>query len=409
MAALSFYNGYKGGWVVIHKDHYGNLYPPEGGIYRPMNIDFRLQRNDAHDITYDLAKAEPTMQWGFVGPYRTEWELWRDDFLVASGWHTQVITKKGEEAVHIAGKGYLNYLQVRHYPFNPQDTNAFVGGDIHLSTFQGVSPAYHRTDDVAIVIAEVLQKILDRPNSMNIRIGNPVDGLGITGETHTLEIPLGDTTFVYDYISQLSQLHPGFDFACDIHQAEGGGAPPEFYIMSPYRFGDFGTEKPQPGDCMFIFDDKNHPFDVTDIEFDNSGPAMTHILAMGQGVAGDLGIALSYDQSESIFYRLDGTMNSSLVLTKKHIESLAQSQLSHDLHPQHLIPVQLRPDEIENFWQLCQPGELIWCDFDFGAQHIANAMIINQIHGTINNQGDETIELAVEDIYQLGRPGTVRG
>jgi hypothetical protein len=36
-------------------------------------------------------------------------------------------------------------------------------------------------------------------------------------------------------------------------------------------------------------------------------------------------------------------------------------------------------------------------------------MVINQVHGTVNNQGDVSVELAVEDIHVYGKPGIVRG
>jgi hypothetical protein len=393
MAYFSFYDGSRGGWIIVHKEHDGTI----RDILRPMNLEFRLQRNDAHDITYDISKAEPSMRWSFVGPYRTEWELWLDDKMITSGWHTQIITKKGEEVIHVAGKGYLNYLQVRHYPFNPDAPNQFIGGT--AANNQGV--AYQKLDDVANIISEVLEIVLARPNSMNIHVG----ALNPLGQVHGLRIELGDTTFVYNHILPLSELHPGFDFWCDIPPATS--SVPEFNIGTPFVYDPRAvTDKTY---CIHTFDGYRTPTDVVDVEFDNSGPAMTHILALGQGTSSRLGVALSYDQSEQIFYRIDGTLDESEVMTKKHLTALAQAQLSHDLWPQHLLPLVVKPDEIPGFWEKFIPGEAIWLKENFESNNVDNACVINQIHGIVTDQGDCTVELAIEDIHKYGNPGTVRG
>jgi hypothetical protein len=366
--------------------------------FRPMNLTFELVNNDVSKVNYDISLAEPTMRWGFIGPKRTLGELWIGDFRLVAGPHSRLNTKRGEEVAHCEFSSWEWYLQNRHYPFDGRDGHIsdYIGGN--ATTQQGFS--YINLADPATIINDLIDKINSRPNAIQIFF-SPED----TGLQYGIQIPLGDTTSIFDYIQQMSEGETGgFDWFVDQDR--------RLFIFSPNIFLD--TARTDPTACGWIFDHFHHPEDLIESEFDNAGPLGTHIMGTGQGTGSSMVRSFGYDFEQGIFGRWDMTVEFSDIITESDLINLTQERFSAGLYPQHNIPVICKPDEMVfegfgNFWNTIYPGQAVWLRQDFEAQNIDGAYRINTMRGSVDNNGDLVVALDTEQINPQGRPGTPQG
>lgn len=379
---------------VRHKNFAGDTIDE----FRPMNPDFNLRINDADDISYDISLAEPTMRWGFVGPKRTTYELWIGATLVTAGHHSSVNTKRGEEVVHVFGKGWLWYFQNRHYPFDGLDATAFLGG----SASSGGGLAYQAKKDPARIIDDIAGTILARPNSYPINlITNTV------GVTIPFRIELADTTSLFDHIVELSngatEQNASFDFLCDPYM--------NFGMYVPHRYSAAVRNDPPsgPAACVHTFSHFVHPEELTDSEFENDGPLGTHIMGIGAGTSSQLVRSLGYAFEQGIFGRWDMTSEWSDVMTDTRLLQLTQAAFSAGLYPQHNIPLTVKASSIPGFWDIFVPGEAIWIRQDYEAQNIDGAYRMLNIHGSADENGEILVDFELDQVNPLGNPGVRQG
>src|SRR5262249_55495491 len=126
-------------WTVKHRDHKGRFLDS----FKPENLHFQLNLNQPDTIDYELSLQDAYE--GFVGPYRTDWELWRDDRYISGGLHTGVAGGVGDEHVKIAGKSWLHYLERRQWPFSlsPNLAQQWPTGIIYVAANKRVSQIVH--------------------------------------------------------------------------------------------------------------------------------------------------------------------------------------------------------------------------------------------------------------------------
>src|SRR5215831_13112505 len=235
--------------------------------YRPPNPTFELRLNDVNTFNYDISLAEPTLQWGNIGPKRTGFEFWIGDFKLGSGIHSRLSTKIDEEVAHVEGKSWEWYLQNRHYPFDGRDGHVsdYLGGN--ATDKQGFE--YINLADPATIINDLINKINAMPHAIQIYYSPESTGIQ-TG----IQVSLGDTTSIFDFIQTMSeQQDGGFDWAIDTER--------RLFLYAPHIYLE-GADT-DPTQCGYVFDHFQHPQELFESEFDNAGPLGTHILASGAG------------------------------------------------------------------------------------------------------------------------------
>jgi hypothetical protein len=380
-------------WTVVHK-----LWADDSTLdeIKPMDLDFQWSIGSIGPSTIDYAVslAEPNMKWGYIGPYRTYWELWNHDIdhAIDAGPHVGYRSVKGSNRLQVMGKSWLHELELRGYPFNPANPNEFLGGT--AANDQGI--AYQSLKDIAFVIDDVFNLTFSRPNSRLPYGFYTAQPMGIV---QGIQIPLGDTETMYDKVSAWSQISPGFEFEI-VHDK----------AMYTYLFSKFPEQcRTDPNSCLHIFDKWIVPTDLVDAEFENDGPEMTHILAQGAGTATRVGRALSYDKSEQIFGRIDGFVDASDVIDQSHINDLAQHRLSKGLYPRHGLPMDARTDNIPDFWTRFEPGLAVWVRQDFENANVNSAWCMNTINLKLDREGEEKVSLIMEEVNEEGRPGVTNG
>jgi hypothetical protein len=369
-------------WTVRTKNHGGSTLAE----VRPMGLEFdwNIGSVGPSSIGFNLSLADPSVGWNFAIPYATEWELWNHDYgepLIA-GLMTGRKTRKGSNLLELAGKCYLHYLELRHYPFNPLLPNAFLGGT--AVDDQGI--AYQANKDVALVIGDVLTKVNARANSLEIFY----DAFEM-GIVNGYRIELGDTESIYDKLSTWSQATPGFEFEVDWQKRLFTYADQKFLVSSI----------DDPGQAVWIFDKWQVPTDVTDVELEDEGPEFTHLLASGAGTATQTMVAMSHVAAEQDYYRLDGTEDYGDVINQKQLDDIANHRLAKGYKPQHNLPFTIRTDNIPDFWKWFEPGLSIWIREDFEVAGINSPWVMNTISCRVDEEGEEVVNFELEEIFDL--------
>lgn len=378
---------------VRHRDWDGTIRDE----FRPLNPVWELKNNEPHTISYDISLAEPTMRWGFIGPKRTTWELWVGDIFVTAGIHSYLGTKRGEEVCHVQGLGWLWYLQNRHYPFNGLNPNQFL----HLEGVTSSQPgyAYIADKDPALIITDLLDITLARPNSLDFTYS--LDPVGVH---HVFTVELADTTSLFDMINNFAEAEPGgFDFYATRDR--------EFRMAAPSVYRENGIDFPtDPANTLWVFDHNIHPELLTESEFENNGPEGTHIMGMATGTASQMVRSYGADgTNQQIFKRWDMTVEFPDVTTERQLVNRTQAHFSRGLYPQHNLPITVKADEIDQFWIIFTPGDVIWLRQNYEAQNIDGAYIMDTIRGHANSQGEVIAEIEVEQANPTGAPGTEQG
>lgn len=383
--------------IIRHFEHDGTL----RDTFRPENPHWIMRLDEPSDIDYEVSLAMPSMRHGFVGPYRTDWQLEVDGNIVEAGLHTPYERSGESEAKKIAGKSWLHYLERRHYPFDPQAPNTFRHGlPTTTATYPQTGVAFSAyQQDAANIISDLLDITLARPNSLDIFFAAIT-----TGNVHNFRIDLGDTESIYDKIKGLSDEEPQFNFRITPDTRQ-------FFIYSEHIYLD-GAET-DPTQNLWVFDDRDPDNGVLDINFINDGPRYTHLIGYGAGTASRLGVALGYPHNQAIYRRLDGTEDYGNVVNRTQLTNRAQRDLSFGLYPQHELTLTINPDaprfEGEDFWKWTFPGESIWIRWDLESAFINHGYVIVEMDCTIDNEGNPTVQFGLNEINPLGRPGVRQG
>lgn len=381
------------GWYIKHFDESDTLTDE----FKALNCSFTFRDRESGDIQYDVSLSYERMRWAFAGPKRTTFELWNDDYPdrpIFNGIHSNVNTKRGEEVLHVSGKTWIWYWQNRHYPFNPQDANAFLGGT--AANDQGL--AYQRFGDPLDIISDLWDIIKVRPHGNEFGITFPA--IVPVGLDIGFRVELGDQRSLFDMVNDMSQIDPGFTFYDNVAK--------EVIIVSPDLYNNDASTNPLSS--IYIFDRNQSPSKLIDIEFENNGPLGTHILGFGAGTGKRFGRAYGYEQSQAQFGRWDMITEFPDTISEPKLVGLTQRAFSKGLYPQRGLSITVNADEIPGFWTLFNhAGWSVWIVDDYESNHSRNAYRIDELTGHISNTGDATAEMTLSEINTLGRPGTVQG
>jgi hypothetical protein len=390
-------------WTVVHLDHGGGHLDE----FKPLNLEFSLMIDEADDVSYDLPLAHPQMRWFLMGPKRTDFLLKRDGQVIIAGIHSYAGSRRGSELANIQGKSWLWYLQNRHYPFDRLDPNKYLGGNLlpyRNNKRRKAHMGYQNYDYPGKIITDLLDITLARPNSLDLHYGLPN-----AGPKTYFAIQLADTESIYDKIQQLSEVgrsgegeEGGFNF--DVNPDK------EFKIWVPSRYPQ--AARTNPGACIWKFDDIGPQTEMLDVEFQNNGPQMTHILTEGSGTAKKDPWYRTFgasDDTQVIFRRWDGTAQWSDLQDEKQFHSMSQMHYSAAMYPAITLPLKVKPEGIPGFWGLFKPGLAVWVNLDFEIRRVQQGFKINAIHGSVDNEGNEEVTLDLEQIMPLGNVGVNQG
>lgn len=382
-------------WHVKHKEHDGTLIAD----IRPENLDFTLNREPPHTIQYEMSLSRPEIYHDFIGPYRTDFELWYGDTLIMAGPHTSLNVSLGDDHCTIYGKDWFHYLERRQYPFDPRPNPPFDPS--HVNDFVIGSPAQGiayeaAATDVATIIKNLLDIILARPHSMNITYPTLSTALGIPTN---YSLALADTTYMADIIRSLSAIDPGF-----VYEILPLGK--ELRLYSPYKY-DIGVVS-DPSLANYTFDSSNEDA-IEELEFTNNGPGATHLFGRGNGIGQvNYGSALGADANQTIYRRLDADVDLSEMRNRDEAIAATARNFKQIIDPQHEVTFKVNPDLITDFWTLIQPGYAIWFNIDLIAHQLDSAQEIMNMHCTVSTEGDALVDFGLQQVYS-GTIGVAEG
>lgn len=376
-------------WHVIHKTHGGS----NVAQFAPQNLSFTLNKgeNGPHDVSYEASRGQDAVFPGFVGPYVTDFELWRDEQKLITGMHTALNVESGQESVAITGKSFLHYLERRIWPFDSSDVNLWRLG-LHLSAASNNVPptgySYYETlVEVKDVLKDMLDVILMDDNCLDFTYNIP--GIGHTLETFSIGLP--DNESILSKIKTLSQEDPGeFDFWMDANKV---------FRVRPGRQYDLAVVN-DPQLAEHIFDASFPESGFMSVSFTNTGPDATWLLGQGEAVLP--ASTRQYVPASEQFRRLDNSVSFGYVPSTTRVSRLTRKALLFGLNPVHEITLVVAPEKVRDFWTRFVPGKAIWIRADMEGWIVDSAQEIVSIQCNVDLNGNEEVTFALNQIYDVG-------
>jgi hypothetical protein len=399
-------------WTIIHRDHAGN----SKGQTRPENLTFELNLNEPHTINYEVSFSDsitlPDVDGDFVGPYRTDFELYYGSVLIMAGLHTEHACNTDDEFAQVSGKDWSHYLEKRFWPFDPLNPTKYKLG-------RGAPPGYDPLnypsgDDVyaafqydsGLVIKDLLDMTLGRMSVSSslaqYSLNYTYPTLSAIGHLVNFQISANDTEPILSKIQQLSEEANGtFDWRVLPTK--------EIRLYVPHIYDAGAVDDPNA--CLWILDANDPPEKngLMSIQFRNSGPAYTHLIGVSSNP--QRGYSLGYTPGHKVFRRLDGQESFGDIPSKTRLYNLSQHALSHDLNPAHDVRITVMPDLFYipesniGFWDIFRPGEAIWVRADLKSHKLDSAQRITKMTCNVDTEGNSTVEFALEQLYDPGLPG----
>lgn len=382
-------------WHVKHKEHDGTLIAD----IRPENLQFNLNRTPPHTIQYEMALSRPEVSHDFIGPYRTDFELWYGTNPIMGGPHTSLNVQYGDDHCTIYGKDWFHLLERTQYPFDPRPSPPFTPS--HVNDFvigtpsQGLAFEIANGDVRSGILKPILDKALSRPYAPGIIYPTFSAGIGILDN---FSLALGDTMTMAGLVDQMAQVDPGF-----VYEVLFGK---ELRIYSPHKY-DEGVVT-NPALANYVFDGTNNA-GIEELDFTNNGPLATHLFGQGPGIGqSNYGAALGYGPSQAVYRRLSDTVDFSERPNRNSVLKATRKTFSEMLNPNHEITFKMDPARVTNFWTLFQPGYALWFNLDLIAHQLNSAQEIVQMNCSVSNEGDAIVDFGLEQIY-AGTAGVQEG
>ena len=378
-------------WTVNHLEHDDSLIV----TLRPEDLTFTLNKgeNGPHTVNYNVSRSRNAIEPDFIGPYRTDFELLRDDDVIIAGMHTMLGVNSDEEMAQVAGKGWLHYLQRCFWPFNDTDFDAYVYGFGLVAPTLGdpfAGYAYSAVNqEVMDIITDMLTLVLSFDDTLPITHSL----VSISHDIEFFSIDLIDTESIYDKIVTLSQEDPGeFDFWVDNNK--------EFHRIAPRKYNVANVVSDEnDDDIMHIFDSEVLDSGLHAVRFTNTGPDATWLLGYGASQSHDLADVRQYGPAITTYRRLMNIANFPGIITPERVQRLTRKKLLFGLNPVHEITIEVVTDRVANFWTNISPGCAIWLKADLEAHVIDSAQEVVSIECTPDISGNELAVLKLNQIY----------
>ena len=351
---------------IIHKDHNGVAL----GECTPNNLSFGMPLNDVGYIQYDLDDNHPLANYLYTRPYVTDWELWVDDIPLMGGLHTSINRASADaNAITVAGKDWLHYLEKRFYPFDPTNIETYwysVG-----------------TTDVYTILTHLLDTTLGRKNSLGLTYS-----FGSFGSTIDYAVTPGDMEDIASKLKSLSEGSPGFDFEITYDK--------QILLYSPHKVSVSN---------LYFIAGQN----LLDVNWTDNGPTSTYFLGIGTGpttMVGQVGYGWHEgeyggedDPLSPVYRRLDsgkdfGTLPTD-ELDNPYLKRLTRGESIKAIVPKIELPLSVIPDI--NFWTYARPGVVVNVEIDDQYENINSEYRIVGIEYTSDDEGLGTAAVTVDD------------
>lgn len=374
-----------GDWTVTHRDQFGIAID----TFRPINLGFSMLRSEPGEITYELSLGDPFLGKDAFAPWRTTWYLYRGGNILDGGIHTGRNLQDGRDTVMVSGKTWLEYLDHRIYPFKPEDyiKDNWRKWPKQWPGYKG-DPAVEVRDIVETIIQDMLDD--DPDYAPPIIISNKDTGL----KTRYKIFP-GDSTMVLGHIRTLSEQTEGFDY-------EIRPLNLEFKMYGPPNRRDQGT----PVYWFKVTNTESGGALQQHLDWTDVGPIGTNTIGLGTGgpKGTKLGKSKTYIPSKEMFMRTDVVVDVGTVADLDMLDRIIDAR--NDRHPQKTATIQITNPEflVPNFYTGGRPrsliGNRIRITRNYGYHLVDAYFLINGIHWTVSNAGNEQVDLDIEMIYQ---------
>lgn len=338
----------------------------------------------------------------FIGPYRSYFRLRYGNAAIMAGTIINVHTKLGDDFMSIAGKTWEHYFEREYYPFDPRATPSpghiadysqahYEGNELTPSGSLITGLAYEAHNrDVILILGDLLSEI---QNSVSYHMVFDISTLvasGVTSLRTNYQLAWGDTSYVNSIIESSLQVGQGFDWWITWDR--------KIYWATPFRFGN-----PASPVIIYTFDGSDDAHTPMNLEFDNIGPAFTHLFGTGSGLATQtqLGAAVGDTLNEASFHRLDGTVSFGDVRNYASLLAMVRRAYSMGIQPVHNIPLSVNPADIPDFWTTFRKGRAIYINYDLGYHHINSPQQIKSYSAKTDDAGNVTVDFTLDQIYDI--------
>lgn len=341
-------------WKVIHYSHDGAALAE----CSPEQLSWGRYLNRPGYINYDIDLYHFAAKYENVGTYRTDFALRRSDLDILAGLHNNVAADMDDPVIHVAGAGWMHYLEKRTWPFS-------MGSD-------------HSNDGKVwfqVDIGQVVNDLLTAAAAGNGIIFNiATTNMGISTN---YRIDPGDSGTLFDKITELSQQEPGFDFVVDNDKNFTMYAPKKGNVVTNYSL-ELGRN-------------------VKSVHYGDNGPVGNNVLGTGAGSSTKLAFGAADYDSEQIYRRLDfvddyGDNPNIGSVTNYTRQSLAKSAV-----PDLDIWVTIYPEQFDNAYTSIDVGDWVHVMADLTYVRIDQHYRVTGIEGYLDAQGDEQLVFTFND------------
>ena len=342
-------------WRVVHY----NLDGVKIAEVAPEQLAFGRYLNRPGYINYDIDLQLFAANYSNVGSYRTDFELKRDDLSLLAGLHTAVSADMDELVIHIAGYGWLHYLERRTWPFamgrdQSNDGKAWWQVDVGDIVTELVSVAGTVGKGVNFVV---------QPAQLGILTNYRIDP--------------ADSETLFDKITTLSQQKPGFDFEATndkqfIMYIPEKGTHVEDYVL------ELGTN-------------------IKSVHYGDNGPVGNYVLATGAGSSSKVGVGVYDTDSEQLFRRHDQIVDFGDDPNFSNVGRYAHMQLDKSKNPNLDIWVTIYPQQFDAAYEAISVGDYVRIIADMDYVSINDFYRVTGIEGYLNAQGDEQLVFTFND------------
>jgi hypothetical protein len=373
--------------------------------FKPENLAWDEQIRGVGNCSYqisfsalDVDGAVIVSGHDFIGPMRSWFRLRYGDVVIMSGpIVSSERTSFHDDFMSVAGKTWEHYFERWQYPFDPRfgppdhtfdfqhpntyNNNELIGSG--AATPDGLAyQAFNR--DLIRILGDIIPEVMNVGNRITFDLSSLS---GLSGIRTNMNLSLGDDSYLDSIINT---LWIGHDMA--------------FHWATPYRFGN-----PTSPAIYYTIDSSHIPIDLG---FTNNGPAATHVLGKGAGLASQttLGRAYGYLPGQVQFSRLDASYDFGDIRSFQQLINLTQKQLSRDLQPQHVITLKVDPYLITDYWLTFRIGRAIYIDYEMIFHMIDSPQQIKSYSATMDPEGGVLVDITLDQIYALSiNTGTPEG
>lgn len=342
-------------WKVIHTDHDGVKLAEAA----PEQLSWGRYLNRPGYINYDLDLNIFAAEYRNIGAYRTDFELLCDDVTIISGIHTNVDADMDNGTLHIAGYGWLHYLERRQWPFalgSDQSGTGQIWFDV----------------DVGDIVTDLVNAAAVNGVGVDFTVGT--QQLGISTN---YRIEPADSGTLFDKITELAQQSPGFDFVVDNDKNFLMYVPSKGRLVHEYSL-ELGRN-------------------VKSVHYGDNGPIGNYLLGTGAGSSTKLAFADRDEASEQIYRRLDQTVDFGDDPNIGSVKRLVGHQLDKSAVPDLDIWVSVYPEQFHVAYTAIDVGDMVKVFADMTYLQIDDFYRVTGIEGYLNNQGDEEIVFTFND------------